>query len=252
MGAGDLEVGADGPRRVGQLGVGPPLDARLAGRRPREAEHHAQRGRLAGAVRPEEARHGALAHRERQVVDGDDVGVALREAGSLDRRAARHGRALPLLRAARRAEADDLVGSVAERPHARLAAATQRDGAPADLDRVAVLVGEAERPAHEERPVPVRRDRRPLVHVARTVPADGGSALSLAVCRPMLLEGRKLLVTGVLTESSIAFSIARRAQEEGAELVLTGFGRGLRITQRVAKRLPTEPDVLELDVNDPE
>src|SRR3954454_12009887 len=68
----------------------------------------------------------------------------------------------------------------------------------------------------------------------------------------MLLEGRKLLVTGVLTESSIAFSIARRAQEEGAEIVLTGFGRGLRITQRVARRLPTEPDVLELDVNDPE
>src|SRR6478735_8954024 len=68
----------------------------------------------------------------------------------------------------------------------------------------------------------------------------------------MLLEGRRLLVTGVLTESSIAFSIARRAQEEGAELVLTGFGRALRITQRVARRLPTEPDVLELDVNDPE
>ena len=68
----------------------------------------------------------------------------------------------------------------------------------------------------------------------------------------MLLEGRKLLVTGVLTESSIAFSIARRAQEEGAEIVLTGFGRGLRITSRVARRLPTEPEVLELDVNDPE
>ncbi len=68
----------------------------------------------------------------------------------------------------------------------------------------------------------------------------------------MLLEGRKLLVTGVLTESSIAFSIARRAQEEGAEIVLTGFGRGLRITSRVARRLPTEPEVLELDVNAPE
>ena len=68
----------------------------------------------------------------------------------------------------------------------------------------------------------------------------------------MLLEGRRLLVTGVLTESSIAFSIARRAQEEGAELVLTGFGRGMRITQRVARRLPAEPDVLELDVNDPD
>jgi enoyl ACP reductase len=68
----------------------------------------------------------------------------------------------------------------------------------------------------------------------------------------MLLDGRRLLVTGVLTESSIAFSVARRAQEEGAEVVLTGFGRGLRITQRVARRLPAEPDVLELDVNDPD
>jgi meromycolic acid enoyl-[acyl-carrier-protein] reductase len=67
----------------------------------------------------------------------------------------------------------------------------------------------------------------------------------------MLLDGRKLLVTGVLTEASIAFSIARRAQEEGAEIILSGFGRGLRITQRVARRLPVEPDVLELDVNDP-
>src|ERR1700712_2483850 len=99
----------------------------------------------------------------------------------------------------------------------------------------------------------------------RAVPYTGGrgptspAARRTDVARPgrrgmgghMLLEGRRLLVTGVLTESSIAFSIARRAQEEGAELVLTGFGRGLRITQRVARRLPTEPDVLELDVNDP-
>jgi meromycolic acid enoyl-[acyl-carrier-protein] reductase len=67
----------------------------------------------------------------------------------------------------------------------------------------------------------------------------------------MLLDGHRILVTGVLTESSIAFSVARRAQEEGAEVVLTGFGRGLRITQRIARRLPSEPDVLELDVNDP-
>src|SRR4051794_31674027 len=67
----------------------------------------------------------------------------------------------------------------------------------------------------------------------------------------MLLDGRRILVTGVLTESSIAFSVARRAQEEGAEVLLTGFGRGLRITQRIARRLPSEPDVLELDVNDP-
>jgi meromycolic acid enoyl-[acyl-carrier protein] reductase len=68
----------------------------------------------------------------------------------------------------------------------------------------------------------------------------------------MLLEGRKLLITGVLTDRSIAYFVARRAQEEGADVVLTGFGRGLRITERMARRLPTEADVLELDVNSPE
>ena len=69
----------------------------------------------------------------------------------------------------------------------------------------------------------------------------------------MLLEGRKLLITGVLTEGSIAFAVAKRAQEEGAEIVLTGFGRGMRITQRIAKRLgDPPPDVLEMDVNDAE
>ena len=69
----------------------------------------------------------------------------------------------------------------------------------------------------------------------------------------MLLEGRRLLITGVLTEGSIAFAVAQRAQEEGAEIVLTGFGRGLRITQRIAKRLgDPPPDVLEMDVNDPD
>jgi meromycolic acid enoyl-[acyl-carrier-protein] reductase len=66
----------------------------------------------------------------------------------------------------------------------------------------------------------------------------------------MLLEGKRLLVTGVLTERSIAFAVADRAIAEGAEVVLTGFGRGLRITERIARRLPGEPDVLELDVND--
>jgi enoyl ACP reductase len=67
----------------------------------------------------------------------------------------------------------------------------------------------------------------------------------------MLLDGRKLLITGVLTDRSIAYFVARRAQEEGAEVILTGFGRGMRITERMAKRLHTEADVLELDVNDP-
>ncbi|HLE88970.1 MAG TPA: enoyl-ACP reductase FabI [Candidatus Limnocylindria bacterium] len=68
----------------------------------------------------------------------------------------------------------------------------------------------------------------------------------------MLLDGKKLLITGVLTDDSIAFSVARVAQEAGAEILLTGVGRGLRLTERVARRLPTTPDVLELDINNPE
>jgi enoyl ACP reductase len=67
-----------------------------------------------------------------------------------------------------------------------------------------------------------------------------------------LLEGKNLLVTGVLTEASIAFSVARLAQEEGARIVLTGFGRGLSITRRIAARLPATAPVLELDVSDEE
>ena len=65
-----------------------------------------------------------------------------------------------------------------------------------------------------------------------------------------LLAGKRLLVTGVLTEASIAFAVAKLAQEQGAEVVLTGFGRAKRLTDRVAKRLPTEPPVLELDVTE--
>jgi enoyl-[acyl-carrier protein] reductase I len=68
----------------------------------------------------------------------------------------------------------------------------------------------------------------------------------------MLFEGKRLLVTGVLTQESIAYRVAERAQEEGAEVALTGFGRGMRITQRIAGRLPKPVEVLELDVNDPE
>jgi len=67
----------------------------------------------------------------------------------------------------------------------------------------------------------------------------------------MLLEGKKLLVTGVLHESSIAYSVAALAQEQGAEVVLTGFGRGMSLTRRTARRLAVEPDVLEVDVTDP-
>jgi enoyl-[acyl-carrier protein] reductase I len=68
----------------------------------------------------------------------------------------------------------------------------------------------------------------------------------------MLLEDKKILVTGVLTDDSIAWHVARIAQEEGAEIVVTGFGRGLRLTERSVQRLPSECDVLELDINDPE
>ena len=54
----------------------------------------------------------------------------------------------------------------------------------------------------------------------------------------VLLEGKRLLITGVLTPQSIAFAAARSAQEHGAEIVLTNFGRGVSLTEKVAKRLP--------------
>src|SRR3954451_18550580 len=66
----------------------------------------------------------------------------------------------------------------------------------------------------------------------------------------MLLEGKRVLVTGVLNTESIAFSIARCAQEQGAEVVLSSFGRIMSLTQRSARRLPVEPHVVELDVTD--
>jgi enoyl ACP reductase len=68
----------------------------------------------------------------------------------------------------------------------------------------------------------------------------------------MLLQDKRLLITGVLTPQSIAFSVAQTAQEEGAEIVLTSFGKALSLTERSAKRLPTPADVLEMDANDPE
>jgi enoyl-[acyl-carrier protein] reductase I len=65
-----------------------------------------------------------------------------------------------------------------------------------------------------------------------------------------ILDGKRILVTGVLTDASIAFHVARVAQQEGATLVLTGFGR-LSLVERIARRLPQPPPVLELDVTDP-
>ena len=67
----------------------------------------------------------------------------------------------------------------------------------------------------------------------------------------MLLDGKKLLITGVLTDDSIAFAVARVAQESGAEILLTNVGKGVRLTEKVAKRLPNPPDVMQMDVNVP-
>jgi len=67
-----------------------------------------------------------------------------------------------------------------------------------------------------------------------------------------ILDGKRLLVTGVLTEASIAFGVARLAQEQGATVLLSGFGRGLSITTRIAGRLPQPAEVVELDVTNPE
>jgi enoyl ACP reductase len=64
-----------------------------------------------------------------------------------------------------------------------------------------------------------------------------------------LLDGKRLLITGVITDASIAFSVARLAQQEGAQVVLTGFGR-MSLVQRVAAKLPTPAPVIELDVSD--
>lgn len=67
-----------------------------------------------------------------------------------------------------------------------------------------------------------------------------------------MLEHKRLLITGVLTRNSIAFAVAARAQALGASVILTGFGRTKRMTERAARALPQTPDVLDLDVTRPE
>jgi len=67
-----------------------------------------------------------------------------------------------------------------------------------------------------------------------------------------LLDGKKLLITGVLTDGSIAFHVARLAQEQGAEVVLTSFGRQFRLTEVIARRLPNAAPVIQLDVTSDE
>jgi enoyl ACP reductase len=66
---------------------------------------------------------------------------------------------------------------------------------------------------------------------------------------PGILDGKKILVTGVLTPASIAFAIAEMAQKEGAEIVLTSFGRVMSLTEKSARRLSPTPEILEMDVN---
>ena len=65
----------------------------------------------------------------------------------------------------------------------------------------------------------------------------------------MLLSGKRILVTGVLTPASLPFAVARQAQEDGAEVILTSFGRAARLTERSANRLSPRPEVLTLDVS---
>ena len=81
----------------------------------------------------------------------------------------------------------------------------------------------------------------PRVRRARNVALRAGTS-----------QGKRILVTGVLTDDSLAYGVAEMAQREGAEVVLTSFGRALSLTRRVAKHLPAPPDVLELDVTVPE
>jgi enoyl-[acyl-carrier protein] reductase I len=68
----------------------------------------------------------------------------------------------------------------------------------------------------------------------------------------VILEGKRLVITGVITKDSIAFHVAEQAQREGAQVVLTSFGRVRRMTERAAAKLPEPVDVLELDINSPD
>ncbi len=68
----------------------------------------------------------------------------------------------------------------------------------------------------------------------------------------MLLDQKNVLITGVLTDQSIAFHVARLAQEQGANVVLTSFGRAMSLTKRSAARLPRDVSIVELDVTSQE
>lgn len=82
---------------------------------------------------------------------------------------------------------------------------------------------------------------------------EGGrrtARLSTTVGRMGILDGKNIVITGVLTDASLAFGVAKLAQEEGANVVLTGAGRGLSLTQRTSRKLPSSAAVFEFDVTD--
>lgn len=67
-----------------------------------------------------------------------------------------------------------------------------------------------------------------------------------------MLEGKRLLLTGVLTEASLAFGVARMAQEQGAEIIITSVDKVMKHTRKAAAKLPVEPEIIEFDVADPD
>ena len=81
--------------------------------------------------------------------------------------------------------------------------------------------------------------------IAHRLPPD----ITRATVRAMgILDGKKLVITGVLTDASLAFGVAKLAIAEGAEIVLTGAGRAITLTQRTARKLDPVPPVFEFDV----
>jgi meromycolic acid enoyl-[acyl-carrier-protein] reductase len=89
------------------------------------------------------------------------------------------------------------------------------------------------------------------LHTAAAVPQGHGSRVT-TITGMGLLDGKNIVITGVLTDASLAFGVAALAQQEGADIVLTGAGRALSLTERVARKLPQPVDVYELDVTVPE
>jgi enoyl ACP reductase len=67
-----------------------------------------------------------------------------------------------------------------------------------------------------------------------------------------MLEGKRLLLTGVLTEASLAFGVAKMAQEQGAEIIITSVDKVMKHTRKAAAKLPVEPEIIEFDVSDPD